>query len=78
LANSLAIDGVHAGYGAVRVVEDVSLTVAAGETVALLGTNGNGKSTLIKCIMGIVRPSAGRIVANIDGERHELTKLATE
>ena len=78
MANSLAIDGVHAGYGAVRVIEDVSLTVAGGETVALLGTNGNGKSTLIKCIMGIVRPSAGRIVADIDGERHELTKLATE
>jgi branched-chain amino acid transport system ATP-binding protein len=78
LANSLAIEGVHAGYGAVRVLEDVSLTVAAGETVALLGTNGNGKSTLIKCIMGIVRPSAGRILAEIDGERHELTGLATE
>jgi branched-chain amino acid transport system ATP-binding protein len=78
LANSLAIDGVHAGYGAVRVVEDVSLNVAPGETVVLLGTNGNGKSTLIKCIMGIVRPSAGRIVAMIDGENHELTRMATE
>ncbi len=78
MANSLAIDGVHAGYGAVRVIEDVSLTVAPGETVALLGTNGNGKSTLIKCIMGIVRPTAGRIVADIDGESHDLTKLATE
>jgi branched-chain amino acid transport system ATP-binding protein len=78
LASSLAIAGLHAGYGAVRVIEDVSLTVSPGETVALLGTNGNGKSTLIKCIMGIVRPSAGRIVAVIDGESHELTELATE
>jgi branched-chain amino acid transport system ATP-binding protein len=78
LANSLAIEGIHAGYGAVRVIEDVSLTVAPGETVALLGTNGNGKSTLIKCIMGIVRPSAGRIVAEIDGESHELTRMTTE
>ena len=78
MANSLALDGVHAGYGAVRVIEDVSLTVAPGETVALLGTNGNGKSTLMKCIMGIVRPTAGRIVADIDGENHDLTKLATE
>ena len=78
MANSLAIEGIHAGYGAVRVVEDVSLTVAPGETVALLGTNGNGKSTLIKCIMGIVRPSAGRIVAEIDGESHELTRMATK
>ena len=66
--------GARAGCG----VEDVSLTVGAGETVALLGTNGNGKSTLIKCIMGIVRPSAGRIVAEIDGESHELTRMATE
>jgi len=78
LANSLVIDGLHAGYGAVRVIEDVSLRVAPGETVALLGTNGNGKSTLIKCIMGIVRPSAGRIVAEIDGESHELTRMPTE
>ena len=38
----------------------------------LLGTNGNGKSTLMKCIMGIVRPSAGSIVAEIDGEKHDL------
>jgi branched-chain amino acid transport system ATP-binding protein len=78
LASSLIIDGVHAGYGAVRVIEDVSITVAAGETVALLGTNGNGKSTLMKCVMGLVRPSSGRIVADIDGVQHDLTKLTTE
>ena len=42
---------------------------SSGETVALLGTNGNGKSTLMKCIMGMVRPSAGSIVAEIDGKR---------
>ena len=69
LANSITISGVHAGYGAVRVLEDVSLDVRPGETVVLLGTNGNGKSTLMKCIMGIVRPSAGTIVAEIDGAR---------
>ena len=60
MASSLAISGLDAGYGAVRVLQDVSLAVGAGETVALLGTNGNGKSTLMKCIMGIVRPSAGQ------------------
>ena len=60
LASSLTIAGIHAAYGAVRVIEDVSLKVGGGETVVLLGTNGNGKSTLMKCIMGIVRPSAGR------------------
>jgi branched-chain amino acid transport system ATP-binding protein len=78
LANSLAIESIDAAYGAVRVLDRVSMTVDAGETVALLGTNGNGKSTLMKCIMGIVRPRAGRIVAQIDGVSHDLVGLATE
>jgi len=78
LANSITIDGIHAGYGAVRVIEDVSIRVAHGETVVLLGTNGNGKSTLMKCVMGLVRPSAGRIIADIDGVSHDLTALAAE
>lgn len=77
MASSLTIEGVHAAYGAVRVIEDVSMTVNAGETVALLGTNGNGKSTLMKCVMGIVRPKVGRIIAEIDGERHDLSGLST-
>jgi branched-chain amino acid transport system ATP-binding protein len=78
LANSIAISGVHAGYGSVRVLEDVSLDVRPAETVVLLGTNGNGKSTLMKCIMGMVRPSAGTIVAEIDGKRHDLVGRTTE
>src|SRR5438874_10390418 len=78
LASSLAISGLDAGYGAVRVLEDVSLTVGAGETVALLGTNGNGKSTLMKSIMGMVRPSSGSIRAVIDDTGHELVGLSTE
>jgi len=78
LADSIAISGVHAGYGQVRVLEDVSLDVRPGETVVLLGTNGNGKSTLMKCIMGMVRPSAGTIVAEIDGKKHDLVGRSTE
>jgi branched-chain amino acid transport system ATP-binding protein len=78
LANSLTLSGVHAAYGAVRVIDDVSLKVGGGETVALLGTNGNGKSTLMKCIMGIVRPSVGSIVAEIEGVRHDLVGRTTE
>jgi branched-chain amino acid transport system ATP-binding protein len=78
LASSLSIAGIDAGYGAVRVLEDVSLAVAAGETVVLLGTNGNGKSTLMKCVMGIVAPMAGSIVAEIDGQRHDLVGRSTE
>ena len=78
MASSLAIAGVHAAYGAVRVINGVSLGIGAGETVVLLGTNGNGKSTLMKCIMGIVRPSTGSIIADIDGVRHDLIGRTTE
>jgi branched-chain amino acid transport system ATP-binding protein len=78
LASSLTIAGIHAAYGAVRVIDDVSVKVNAGETVVLLGTNGNGKSTLMKCIMGIVRPSAGSIIAEIDGVHHDLMGRTTE
>ncbi len=78
MASSITIEKVHAAYGAVRVIEDVSMTVNAGETVTLLGTNGNGKSTLMKCVMGIVRPTAGRIVAEIDGEKHDLIGMKTK
>jgi branched-chain amino acid transport system ATP-binding protein len=78
LGNRLAIEGIHAAYGAVRVIEDVSLRVEPGETVVLLGTNGNGKSTLMKCIMGIVKPHEGRIVAEIDGKSHDLVGRTTE
>ncbi len=78
MADSITISGIHAGYGAVRVLEDVTLDVRPAETVVLLGTNGNGKSTLIKCIMGMVRPSAGTIVAEIDGAKHNLVGKSTE
>jgi branched-chain amino acid transport system ATP-binding protein len=78
LALSLAIKGLEAGYGAVRALRDVSLDVAAGETVALLGTNGNGKSTLMKCVIGLVRPQRGSVSLSIDGKVHELTRLSPE
>jgi branched-chain amino acid transport system ATP-binding protein len=76
--SSLTLSGINAGYGSVRVIEDVSLSVAPAETVALLGTNGNGKSTLMKCIMGMLRPSSGRIIAEIDGETIDLVGRSTE
>jgi branched-chain amino acid transport system ATP-binding protein len=78
LANSLTITGIHAAYGHVRVIDNVSLRVDGGETVALLGTNGNGKSTLMKCIMGIVQPHEGSIIAEIDGIKHDLVGRSTE
>jgi len=78
LANRIVVRNVDAGYGAVRVLHDVSIEVRDGETVALLGTNGNGKSTLIKCIMGMVRPEAGEIFLETDGTRVDLTRKSTE
>ena len=78
MALELTISGIDAGYGAVRALHGVSLAVASGETIALLGTNGNGKSTLMKCVMGIVRPTRGSVSLTLDGEAHDLTKLSTE
>jgi branched-chain amino acid transport system ATP-binding protein len=72
------VRNVDAGYGAVRVLHGVSIEVREGETVALLGTNGNGKSTLIKCLMGIVRPEAGEIFLESDGARVDLVGKSTE
>ena len=78
MANSLRVEALRAGYGAVQVLEGISLGVNDGETVALLGTNGNGKSTLMKCIMGIVPLRAGRITAVVDGVEHDLAGQAPE
>jgi branched-chain amino acid transport system ATP-binding protein len=64
LANRLVADGIEAGYGAVRVLHGLSIRVEQGEGVVLLGSNGNGKSTLIKC--------AGTIYLERDGERIDL------
>ncbi len=78
MANSLRVEGLCAGYGAVQVLEGISLGVNDGETVTLLGTNGNGKSTLMRCIMGIVPLRAGRITAVVDGVEHDLAGRAPE
>jgi branched-chain amino acid transport system ATP-binding protein len=74
----LTISGIDAGYGAVRALHGVSVSIREKETVALLGTNGNGKSTLMKCVMGMVRPTKGRIVLTLEGKDNDLTKLSTE
>ena len=78
MALELTVSAVDAGYGAVRALHGVSLSVKDGETVALLGTNGNGKSTLMKCVMGMVRPTQGSVSLSLDGQTHDLTKLSTE
>jgi len=78
LAFELTISGIDAGYRAVRALHGVSLSLREKETVALLGTNGNGKSTLMKCVMGMVRPTKGTVSLQIDDQKHDLTKLSTE
>jgi branched-chain amino acid transport system ATP-binding protein len=78
LANSIEVSGVDAGYGPVRVLHDVSIRVEDGETVVLLGSNGNGKSTLIKCITGIVTPSRGRVALETEDGKVDLVGLTPE
>jgi len=66
----LALDDVRVAYGNVEVLRGVSLRVAAGELVCLLGANGAGKTTTAKTISGLLRPRGGRVTfldARIDG-----------
>jgi branched-chain amino acid transport system ATP-binding protein len=58
----LTIEGLSAGYGDVRVLWDISLTVEAGEITCIVGSNGAGKSTLLRTISGLVPATSGRIV----------------
>jgi branched-chain amino acid transport system ATP-binding protein len=69
----LELAGIAAGYGAAPVISDVSLTVGAGEIVAVVGPNGAGKSTLLKTVLGILHPSRGSI--SLDGQR--IDRLST-
>jgi branched-chain amino acid transport system ATP-binding protein len=61
---ALEADNLSAGYGQVRVLHDVSLHVAPGEIVALLGRNGAGKSTTLSTLAGLVQPRSGRVLIN--------------
>ena len=72
MACSIEISDIEAGYGSVRVLHGVSISVNDGETVVLLGSNGNGKSTLIKCIAGLVAPTSGSVVLKVDGKETSL------
>ncbi|HMB35648.1 MAG TPA: ABC transporter ATP-binding protein [Methylomirabilota bacterium] len=58
----LAVEELHAHYGKSHILHGVSLQIDAGEIVCLLGRNGVGKSTTLKSIMGLVRPSRGRVL----------------
>ena len=70
----LQISAMRASYGAVEVLRGIDFTVARGEIVALLGTNGAGKSTILRCISGLMPVDDGRVV--FDGQ--DITGMATE
>ena len=57
----VTVEGIHTYYGKSHILHGVSLTVGAGEVVGLLGRNGVGKSTTLKTVMGLVRPSQGEV-----------------
>ncbi len=57
----LLVAGLRAGYADSAVIRDLSLRVGAGEVAVVIGPNGHGKTTLLRAISGLVRPSAGRV-----------------
>jgi branched-chain amino acid transport system ATP-binding protein len=61
MAPLLSIDGLNSHYGRAHILHDVALSVAPGAVMVLLGRNGAGKSTVMKSIIGLVQPSAGRV-----------------
>ncbi len=61
---SLNIDGVECRYGSIKILENVSISVKAGDFVGILGPNGSGKSTLLKSISRTLKPSKGAIILN--------------
>ena len=61
MAALLAVEDLHAGYGAGSVLRGVTLEVRAGEVVSLLGRNGMGKTTTVRAIMGLLRPTRGTV-----------------
>ena len=75
----LRIEGLCSGYGGFEVLQNISLEMGAGETVAVLGPNGAGKSTLLKVILGLLKPTSGKIYfegRRIDGRpSHEIVEM---
>ncbi|HTH96535.1 MAG TPA: ATP-binding cassette domain-containing protein [Stellaceae bacterium] len=67
----IAIDGVHKAFGRKKVLQGLDLEISAGESVVIIGGSGTGKSVLLKCILGLMRPDRGSI--KVDGV--ETTRL---
>jgi branched-chain amino acid transport system ATP-binding protein len=69
---ALSVNHLHAGYGAIAVLRDVSLAVEEGGILAILGRNGMGKTTLVRCLAGLLPASSGTIQLGA----HDITGLA--
>src|SRR5579872_3164445 len=70
----LRVNSLSVAYGETQVLRDVSLEVGPGELVCLMGRNGVGKTTLLKSVMGLLRPRAGRVAF----EGHDLTRASPD
>jgi branched-chain amino acid transport system ATP-binding protein/urea transport system ATP-binding protein len=68
----LAVSGLSAGYGDIPVLHRISMTIDSGESIGILGHNGMGKTTLLRCLIGALKPSAGTV--HLDGT--DVTRLA--
>jgi iron complex transport system ATP-binding protein len=71
---SLNIDGVECRYGSIKILENVNLSVKAGDFVGILGPNGSGKSTLLKSVSRTLKPSKGAIMLN-DNDIYKLKNM---
>jgi branched-chain amino acid transport system ATP-binding protein len=74
MTSVLCLESITVQYGKVVAVKDVTIEVAEGEIIALIGANGAGKSTTLRAISGLVRPSSGKI----DFDGHDLTSINAE
>ena len=74
IATLLRVEVITAGYGKVPIVREASFMVSPGELVAVIGPNGAGKSTALKAIMGLLKPTGGRVI--FDGQ--EITGMRTD
>jgi branched-chain amino acid transport system ATP-binding protein len=70
----LEVSNIHAGYGDLMILDDVSFSLQEGETVSIIGPNGAGKTTLMRTIIGELTPTAGEI--NFDGT--EITEFSSD
>jgi len=71
----LAVKELYAGYGRIKILHGINLELRKGTITVLLGPNGNGKSTLLKCLSGMLRPDAGDVILNIGEGRKSISLI---